>query len=48
MAYQRNLHDWKDVNILEVYDHGRSEAYFLKGKVPLDDLVMMAQSMYTD
>jgi hypothetical protein len=46
VAYQRNLYNWKDINILEVYDHDRQEAYIFKGKVSLEELVKMAQSMY--
>lgn len=47
VAYQRNLYDWKDINILEVYDHSRLQAYIFKGKLPVDELVRMAQSMHT-
>lgn len=46
VAYQRNFYSWKDINILEVYDHEQQEAYVLKGKVPLEELVSMAQSMF--
>lgn len=46
VTYRHNSYLLKDINILEVYDHGRSEAYILKGKVPLNELVKMAKSMY--
>ena len=46
VAYQRNIYDWKDINILEVYDHSRLQGYFFKGKVPVEELVKMAQSEY--
>lgn len=46
VAYQRNFYIWKDINILEVYDQNRHDTYILKGKLPIDELIKMAQSMY--
>jgi hypothetical protein len=46
VAYQRNLYNWEDINILEVYDHARQQAYIFKGKVAFDELTKMAESMY--
>lgn len=44
VAYRHNIFVEKDINILEVYDEN-GEYYFFRGKVPLSELVKMAESL---
>ncbi len=45
VAYRHNVYVEKDIYILEMYDKDNQEFYLLKGKVPLVELVNMAESL---
>lgn len=45
VAYRHNILVEKDINIVELYDKDKNEFYFLKAKLPLRELVLMAESL---
>lgn len=45
VAYRHNFYVEKDIYILEMYDKDNQEFYLFKGKVPLAELVRMAESL---
>ena len=45
ISYKR--FDDLDINILEIYDRIRNEAYFIKAKMPLAEVTRVAQSMFS-
>jgi hypothetical protein len=45
VGYRHNVNIEKDIYILEAYDKDNQEFYLLKGKVPLAELVRMAESL---
>lgn len=45
VAYRHNVYAEKDINIVELFDKENGEFYFLRGKMPLRELVVMAESL---